>query len=170
MYKKEFYVFDQNQPIKAIIRNYQEKDIQQLIQLQERCFPPPFPSDLWWNKEQLQNHIKLFPEGALCAEINGQLVGSMTGLIVNFNQKNQHHSWESITDNGYVRNHNSEGNTLYMVDISVDPTYRKLGLGKWLMLSMYNVVIEKGLERLLGGARMPGYYKKASEMTAGKIC
>lgn len=40
------------------------------------------------------------------------------------------------------------------------------GLGKWLMLSMYDIVVHKGLERLLGGGRMPGYHKKAEEMTA----
>ena len=29
--------------------------------------------------------LPLFPEGALCIEIEGVLVGSMTGLLVDFN-------------------------------------------------------------------------------------
>jgi ribosomal protein S18 acetylase RimI-like enzyme len=165
MYHKEFFVFDQEKPLKAVVRNYNEKDFPDLINVQRECFPPPFPEDLWWNHEQLLNHITLFPEGSLCIEIDGKVVGSMTALLVDFNANHAEHTWEEITDNGYIRNHNPEGNTLYVVDISVSPQYRKLGLGKWLMFSMYEIVIHKGFERLLGGGRMPGYYKKQKEMT-----
>jgi ribosomal protein S18 acetylase RimI-like enzyme len=165
MFRKEFYVFDQDRPVPAVIRNYEEKDFPGLIRVQQESFPPPFPSELWWNTEQLHNHVTLFPEGALCIEVNGEIAGSMTGLLVDFDPDHPEHTWEEITDNGYIRNHNPNGNTLYVVDISVRPSYRKLGLGKWLMLSMYDVVVHKGLERLLGGGRMPGYRKKANEMT-----
>lgn len=109
--------------------------------------------------------MTIFPEGALCIEVNGEIVGSMTGLIVNFDPKRPDHSWSEATDDGYIRNHNPKGNTLYVVDIGVRPAYRKLGLGKWLMFSMYDVVVHLGLERLLGGGRIPGYHKKANEMT-----
>ncbi|WP_047153288.1 GNAT family N-acetyltransferase [Aneurinibacillus tyrosinisolvens] len=166
MYRKEFYVFDQDRPIPAAIRNYEEKDFPGLIRIQTESFPPPFPSELWWNEEQLHNHVTLFPEGALCIEVDGEIAGSMTGLLVDFDPNHAEHMWEEVTDHGYIRNHNPHGNTLYVVDISVRPSYRKLGLGKWLMLSMYDVVVHKGLDRLLGGGRMPGYHKKANEMTA----
>lgn len=166
MYRKELYVFQEDQPIPCIIRNYQVSDIPELIRIQQESFPPPFPADLWWNEEQLRNHITYFPEGALCIEVDGVLAGSMTGCIVQFDPAHPNHTWEEITDNGYIRTHNPDGNTLYVVDISVRPKYRKLGLGKWLMLSMYDVVIQKGLERLVGGGRMPGYYKVAKEMSA----
>lgn len=166
MYRKDFFVFDENKPIQAIIRNYETKDFSGLIQIQQESFPPPFPSDLWWNTEQLENHVSLFPEGALCIEVNGEIAGSMTGLIVGFDPSHPEHTWEEITDNGYIRNHNPNGNTLYVVDIGVRPAFRKLGLGKWLMLSMYDVVVHSGLERLLGGGRMPGYSKKANELSA----
>ncbi len=165
MYHKEFFVFDQDKSLKAVVRNYNERDFQGLINVQKQSFPPPFPEELWWNKEQLWNHITLFPDGALCIEIEGEVVGSMTSLLVDFNGKHAQHTWEEITDNGYIRTHNPAGKTLYVVDISVSPPYRKLGLGKWLMFSMYEVVIHKGFERLLGGGRMPGYHTKRNEMT-----
>lgn len=163
---KQLYVFHDDRPIPATIRNYEEKDIDALIRIQQESFPPPFPSELWWNKEQLMNHITLFPERTLCVEVDGEVVGSMTGLIVNFHPSDADHTWEEITDNGYIRNHNRNGNTLYVVDIGVRPAYRKLGLGKWLMQSMYEVVVHQKLERLLGGSRMPGYHRYANEMTA----
>src|SRR5690606_9829823 len=80
--------------------------------------------------------------------------------------KELNHTWEEITDNGYIRNHDNNGNTLYVVDLCVRPKYRNLDLGKLLMHSMYELVIYKDLDRLLGGGRMPGYHKYAGEWTA----
>ncbi|NHM33320.1 GNAT family N-acetyltransferase [Neobacillus terrae] len=165
MYKSEFYVFEQNRPISICIRNYNEKDFDELINIQAECFPPPFPSELLWNKEQLINHVSLFSEGALCVVVNEELAGSLTGMCIDFQPESPEHTWEEITDRGYIRNHNPDGNTLYIVDISVRPKFRKLGLGKLMMQAMYHVVIQKGLVRLLGGARMPSYHKHADKMT-----
>jgi ribosomal protein S18 acetylase RimI-like enzyme len=160
------YVFDGDRPVRAVIRNYTEADFAALIDVQRESFPPPFPSELWWNREQLSNHVALFPEGALCVEVEGEVAGSITGLLVDFDPAHADHTWEEITDSGYIRNHRPDGNTLYIVDICVRPKHRKLGLGKWLMQSMYEVVVHKGLTRLLGGGRMPGYHKVAGEMSA----
>ncbi|WP_449619902.1 GNAT family N-acetyltransferase [Robertmurraya sp. Marseille-Q9965] len=165
-YQSEFYVFDDGKPLPAVIRNYNTNDFDELIQIQAECFPPPFPSELWWNKEQLTNHTTLFPDGALCMEIDGELAGSLTGLIVNFDPNHPQHTWDEVTDRGYIRNHQPDGNTLYIVDISVRPKFRKLGLGKLMMQAMYHLVIEKELDRLLGGGRMPGYHKFAETLSA----
>lgn len=164
MYYKEQYFHDSEKTYKGKIRSYKEADIPDLIQVQKESFPPPFPQELWWNEEQLKSHISRFPDGALCIEIEGEVAGSMTGLIVDL-MSGEQHTWEEITDNGYIRNHRPYGNTLYVVDICVKPKFRKLGLGKWLMLSMYEVVIHHKLEKLAGGGRMPGFHKVANEMS-----
>lgn len=164
MYKKEQYLYTNEKNVKVIIRNYEKKDFKELIQIQKESFPPPFPSDLWWNEEQLTNHVTHFSEGALCAEINGVLAGSITGLLVDFDPEHPKHTWEEITDNGYIKTHKKNGNTLYIVDICIRPSYRKLDLGKLLMQSMYETVIQLKLSRLLGGGRMPGYHKFSEEM------
>lgn len=156
-YYKEFFIFRNDKPVKAIIRSYTQKDFNDLIQIQKESFPPPFPSELWWNKKQLQNHITLFPEGALCIEIEGVICGSITSLIVDMNNKVSH-TWEAITDNGYISNHNEKGNTLYVVDICVTPSCRSLGIGKLLMQSLYELVIHKDLLQLQAGCRIPGYH------------
>ena len=165
MFYKELYVYDSNNPVKATIRNYQKDDFDQLIQVQKEAFPPPFPEELLWNTEQLTNHISLFPDGALCVEIGGRIAGSITGLIVHLSDGDEDHPWAEITDNGYIRNHDPEGNTLYIVDICISPAYRKLGLGKWMMQAMYETVVQLGLKRLLGGGRMPGYHLHSSELS-----
>ncbi|YBZ91856.1 GNAT family N-acetyltransferase [Bacillus sp. AK031] len=168
MYKKDLYVFDSHRPVAAVIRNYQKEDFQALIQIQKESFPPPFPSELWWNERQLKNHISLFPQGALCIEVEGEIAGSITGMITHFDPQNIQHTWSEVTDDGYITTHDPEGNSLYIVDIGVSPRFRGLGLGKAMMQSMYEIVIELKLERLLGGGRMPGFSNVAGEMTASE--
>lgn len=165
MYWKEFYAYAGDKPVKAIIRNYRSEDFAELIDIQRESFPPPFPSELWWNEGQLSNHVVLFPEGALCVEVDGRLVGSMTGMLIDFDPAHPGHTWEEITDGGYIRNHQPYGDTLYIVDICVRPAYRAYGFGKSLMQSMYDVVVHLGLKRLLGAGRMPGYGQVADQLT-----
>ncbi|WNR44386.1 GNAT family N-acetyltransferase [Paenibacillus roseipurpureus] len=166
--RKQLYVFDGDTPIEAVIRTYGEADFDALIRVQQVSFPPPFPSELWWTKDQLREHVTRFPEGALCVEVAGQVVGSITGLRVDSERMAGagDHSWSTVTDDGYIRTHQPDGDTLYIVDVCIMPAYRKLGLGKWLMQSMYEVVVQLGMARLLGGGRMPGYHKVAETMSA----
>ncbi|MFF2089711.1 GNAT family N-acetyltransferase [Paenibacillus sp. NPDC058174] len=166
---KSFYVFNgingKAVPVKAVIRQYTERDFEAMIDVQRVSFPPPYPEELWWSREQMIEHISRFPQGALCAEIDGRIVGSMTGLMIDMKNYGHDHSWETITDNGYIRNHNPNGDTLYVADICVIPEYRKTGIGKWLMQSMYETVVQLGLGRLLGAGRMPGYHLHAAELS-----
>lgn len=164
---KRLYVFDGSRPKEAIIRTYGPSDFDALIEVQRESFPPPFPSELWWNKEQLTEHVIRFPQGALCVEIEGRIVGSITGLLVNSAalDASEVHNWVAVTDDGYIRNHAPDGDTLYIVDICIRPSYRTYGLGKWLMQSMYEIVVQLGLAKLLGGGRMPGYGKHADTTT-----
>ncbi|MDT9023709.1 GNAT family N-acetyltransferase [Rossellomorea yichunensis] len=163
MYMKEQYVFRNDQIYKAVIRNYSKDDFDDMISVQKRAFPPPIPSELWWNKDQLAHHLSHFPLGAMCVEVDGKLVGSMTSLIVDFDPLEPHHTWEDITDDGYIRTHNENGNTLYVVDLCIDPDYRGFKLGKVLMNAMFEIVVHLKLDRLLGGGRIPTYHKVAKD-------
>ncbi|MCE4047872.1 GNAT family N-acetyltransferase [Bacillus sp. Au-Bac7] len=164
-YSSSFYIYEGNKLKKCKVRNYQEADFAELIKIQEECFPPPFPSELWWTKAQLASHIAIFSDGAICVEVDGILAGSITSLCVDYDEKHPHHSWSELTDDGNITTHNPNGNAIYIVDISIRPAFRSLGLGKIMMQSMYQIVIEKNLDRLLGGGRMPGYRKWADQLT-----
>jgi len=148
-----------------IIRPYTEADFDSLIKLQRACFPPPFPDELLWNEDQLKEHVIRFPQGAICAEIDQQVVGSMTTLLTTYHLGDQH-TWSEVTDHGYIRNHNPQGNTLYVVDISVHPDFRSSGIGRRLLQAMYYLVVELKIDRLLGGGRMPNYHLYADKLTA----
>ena len=165
MYRKSQYVFQEGKPVLATLRNYGVDDFDGLIEIQSESFPPPFPSELWWNREQLMSHVELYPQGAICVEIEGVLVGSITGLLVDFDPEIPLHTWEEVTDSGYIRTHLPDGKTLYIVDVSVKPAFRKLDLGKLLIQSIYERVIEDKLERVLGGGRMSGYHLHSDSLS-----
>ncbi|WP_432363859.1 GNAT family N-acetyltransferase [Sporosarcina sp. UB5] len=151
--------------IPVVVRNYTREDFAAMVALQAECFPPPFPEELWWNEEQLENHVSLFPKGAICVEHNGRLIGSLTALRVNVNPNEPEHTWEDVTDGGYIRTHIPGGDTLYIVDICISPEFRKAGLGKWMMQAIYQLAVKLDVERVLGGGRMPGYGKVAGTMS-----
>lgn len=161
---KRLFVTDGARMVPAVIRSYGFDDFEGLIDVQAKSFPPPYPSELWWNEEQLAEHVRRFPEGALCVEIGGAIVGSITGLRLTMTGGDGH-DWATVSDDGYIRNHEPDGDTLYVIDICVVPEYRKFGLGKWLMQSMYETVVHVGCRRLLGGGRMPGYSRATGELT-----
>ena len=166
MYKKQQYVFKDGRPVMATIRTYTEADFPGLIDVQRESFPPPFPPDLLWDEQQLKNHITLYPEGAICVEIDGEIAGSMTAMLTTFDPAGPSHTWEEMTDSGSIRTHDPEGNSLYVVDIGIKPKFRQLKLGKLLMEAMYERVAADGIERLIGGGRMPGYHRYAEQLTA----
>uniref|UniRef100_UPI00403F1AA1 GNAT family N-acetyltransferase n=1 Tax=Paenibacillus sp. FSL R7-0272 TaxID=2921679 RepID=UPI00403F1AA1 len=151
----------------AVIRNYVAHDFEELIRIQAESFPPPYPEDLLWNQEQLSSHIQHYPEGAICIEVDGELAGSMTSLRMQWDAAHPpSHTWAEVTDDGYIRNHQPDGNTLYIVDLCVRPKYRKWGLAQLMMQAMYHLVIAQGVDRLLGAGRMPGYHQVAEQMSA----
>lgn len=168
MYYKSFYAFEGKTPVPVAIRQYNEEDFAELIVIQAEAFPPPYPPEALWNREQLFNHVTLFPEGALCVEVDGELAGSVTALKILYEQggAGARHSWSEVTADGYLTTHTPDGNALYIADLCVRPKFRKLGLGKELVQSLYHVVVEQKLERLLGAGRMPGYHLQAERMSA----
>lgn len=170
LYRKEMYIAgpDRNgRPAKAVIRSYAAADFDELIRIQAESFPPPYPEELLWNHEQLTSHIVHYPYGAICIEVDGELAGSMTSLRMNWDPDHPaEHTWAEVTDDGYIRNHQPDGNTLYIVDLCVRPKYRKWGLAQLMMQAMYHLVIAQGMDRLLGAGRMPGYHLVAGQMSA----
>ncbi|AIY04676.1 GCN5-related N-acetyltransferase [Planococcus sp. PAMC 21323] len=166
MYKKKQYVFNDNKSVLVEIRQYTKSDFPALMAIQKESFPPPFPVELLWNSEQLTNHTELFPKGAICIEVEGEMAGSITTLLTDFDPEQPKHTWEDVTDNGYIRNHNPEGKTLYIVDICIRPKYRSLKLGQLLMQAMYERVVHDKLDRVLGGGRMPRFHEFSNRLTA----
>ena len=42
------------------------------------------------------------------------------------------HNWKVVADEGYIRNHKAKGDTLYGIEIMVDPEFRGMKLSRRL--------------------------------------
>ncbi len=145
-----------------VIRPIRIDDYDQLIALQLKCFPGMKP----WRREQLESQLSLFPEGQLCIEYGESLVASSSSLIIDFDLYGERHSWREIADEGFIRNHNPEGETLYGIEIMVDPEYRGMKLARRLYQARKDLVRDKNLMRIVLGGRIPGYADHQNKMSA----
>ena len=137
-------------------------DYQAVAELQRRCFPGMKP----WLPEQFESQLATFPEGQLGVEYQGRLVASSSSLIVDFSQYSEWHNWKNIADNGFIRNHDPAGDTLYGIEIMVDPKYRGLKLARRLYEERKRLARERNLVRIMIGGRIPGYGAHAARLTA----
>ncbi|MFZ5814713.1 MAG: GNAT family N-acetyltransferase [Bacillota bacterium] len=164
--------------MKITVRPYTLADWEALFRIQRECFPPPYPEEQLWSRAQIESHIRLFPEGALCAEVDGEVVGSCTSLIIRFDPAHPHHSWSEVTADGYITTHDPQGDSLYGVDMAVRPDFRGRGVARAMYQARFDLVRRLGLTRFMAGGRMPGYHRYAdrlspeqyaAEVVAGRI-
>ncbi|CAG9621778.1 carbon-nitrogen hydrolase family protein [Sutcliffiella rhizosphaerae] len=146
---------------RMIIRNIEMKDIDDIIALQHLCFPGMEP----WKREHLESHLNMFPDGQLCAEYDGQIIGSCSSLLINFDEYDDRHTWDDITDEGYITNHNPDGYNLYGIEVMVHPEYRRMKVGHRLYEARKDLARRLNLKSIIIGGRIPFYHKYADEMS-----
>jgi ribosomal protein S18 acetylase RimI-like enzyme len=147
---------------KLILRTLQIGDYEQVVKLQLNCFQGMWP----WSLEQIASQLEVFPEGQICIEYQGEIIASSSSLILDFDMYGESHRWQEISDTGHIRNHNPSGNTLYGIEIMVDPRYRGMKLARRLYDARKKLAREKNLVRILLGGRIPGYAQNQDHMTA----
>jgi predicted amidohydrolase/ribosomal protein S18 acetylase RimI-like enzyme len=145
-----------------IVRPIRLEDYDQIVGLQLKSFPDMKP----WSKEQIESQLATFPEGQICIEYQGRIVASSSSLILDFAMYADWHNWREIADSGFIRNHNPEGNTLYGIEIMVDPDFRGMRLARRLYDARKKMAREKNLMRIVLGGRIPGYHQHKDQMTA----
>ncbi|RTQ50040.1 GNAT family N-acetyltransferase [Hymenobacter gummosus] len=121
-----------------------------------------------WEQDEYNNLLKKFPEGQICIEDNGRVVAAALAIIVQYSDFGDRHTYAKITGNGKFNTHNPDGDTLYGVDVFVDPEYRNLRLGRRLYDARKELCENLNLRAMVAGGRIPGYAKYADEMTPQK--
>jgi len=139
-------------------------DYQNIIKLQEKCFP----GMKTWTIEQFSSQINIFPEGQIAVEYNGVIVASSSSLIVDFTLYSDWQDWHIIADNGFIINHNFEGNTLYGIEIMVSPEYRGMKLARRLYDARKELVKKYNLEKIIIGGRIPGFYEYSKKLSVNQ--
>ena len=147
---------------KTIVRQLRWEDFDRLVALQLLCFPR-MPT---WREEHFRSQLSHFSEGQLGVEIDGELVASSSSLIVDFSDYRDWHDWNAVSDRGFIRNHDPEGDTLYGIEIMVHPGYRGRRLARRLYDARKALCTERNLARIVIGGRVPGYTQHKEQMSA----
>lgn len=149
---------------KIIVRQIEISDYDAIVEMQLKCFPGMEP----WQKEQIESQLEVFPEGQLCVEYQGRVVASSCCLMVDFDLYTDWHNWKAISDNGYIRNHQNDGDTVYGIEIMVHPDFRGLRLARRLYNARKDIARRKNAMRIIIGGRIPGYGAHADKLTAAE--
>jgi len=151
----------------ATLRLAQLTDIPQLIALNKLCFPSMVENNVVWNKGHLRSHQRIFPEGQIVVEHQGEVVGAVASLIVHLGlDPYRAHTYAGITDGGYFHNHDPQGDTLYGADVYVHPDWRGAGIGHQLYEARRKLCQNYNLRRILAGGRIHNFVEYADAMTA----
>lgn len=147
---------------KITVRQMREEDIDEIVELANLSFGIP---GVAFEREHYESHIRIFPEGQFCVEYDGKIVGSCSSLIVNFDEYGEEHTFDEICGNGYIENHNPNGENLYGIDVVVHPDYQGLKIGRRLYEARRKLCRQLNLKSILFGGRMPNYHKYADKLT-----
>ncbi len=119
-----------------------------------------------WTEEEIGQLITRFPEGQICIEDNGVAVAIALSLIIDFSLFGEQHSYEQIVRGGTFKSHDPEGDYLYGIDVSVDPEYQGMRLGRRLYDARKELAENLNLKGILLGGRISDYHKFSGEMSA----
>lgn len=151
------------------VRPLEAPDFPQVMALSERIYGP----GMGWSAAQLQSHLDVFPEGQLVSvvpeEDGDRLLGMAASLIIDWDDYEMTDTWRTFTDAGMFTNHDPvKGRTLYGAEVMTDPAERGRGIGSALYRARQKLVERLDLVRIRAGARLRGYHRFASRMTAAE--
>jgi GNAT superfamily N-acetyltransferase len=127
-----------------------------------------YPETRPWRADQLESHLRIFPDGQLVAVTEDErVVGVASSLIILWSDYEMTKGWADFTDRGMFTNHDPErGRTLYGAEVMVDPAEQRSGIGHLLYAARRELARRNGLLRIRAGARLRGYGDHATEMDA----
>jgi len=151
--------------IEVVVRPTEPGDFDAIVEMSRAVYPGSPP----WTVAQLVSHRDHFPEGQLVAAdaTSGRIAGMASSLVILWDDYAPAASWRDFTDAGMFTNHDPEqGRTLYGAEVMVHPDLQGRGIGKALYAARRELVRRLGLLRIRAGARLRGYHRYASTMSA----
>lgn len=146
---------------RLIVRQLRRSDLAAIAKIHEVAFPG-VPS---WSKEQFSNHLRVFPEGQIGVELDGELVATSASMLVEGSAYQDPHTYRQVSDSGTMNTHDPEGDTLYALDIAVHPRLRGLRMARRVYDARKQLVRTRNLRGIMFGGRIPGYHQHATELS-----
>ena len=136
-----------------LVRPLTMADFDAVVRLQQSGFPGMRP----WTRAEFENHLRRFPEGQIGVEVEGQLVGSSSSLVLDLDEFAGAHSWNRMTAQGTIDTHDPDGDTLYGIEVVVDPAFRGMRIGRRIYDARKALARHLNLRRMMIGGRLPGF-------------
>ncbi|MBE2222396.1 MAG: GNAT family N-acetyltransferase [Anaerolineae bacterium] len=159
---------DTNKPRRKriTIRQAEAADIPNLIQCHKAVYGDLYEDAELYGKRKYELQLSAFPQGQVIAELDGQIVGYTTSLIVQLDDEDHWYTYSEITGSGTFSTHTPSGDTLYGADIAVHPDFRQRGISKRLYKKRLQLLKKYNLRRMVAHGRIPDYYRVSGKMTA----
>ncbi|MBO6935174.1 MAG: bifunctional GNAT family N-acetyltransferase/carbon-nitrogen hydrolase family protein [Deltaproteobacteria bacterium] len=138
------------------VRRWQPEDLGAIIACQKAAWPE-YPDGEQYGRRTLRLAFAAFPEGQLLAEIDGEVVGYATSVIVDLPAPLEQYSFDELTGQGTFSTHTAEGDTLYGADIAVHPDWRGQRVAAKLYQARKRLLRKHNLRRMVAFGRLPGY-------------
>lgn len=142
------------------IINTQPEHVYALAKLQKIVFPTLSPEELFTPQKYLR-HLELFPEGQFIAVVHQDgkevVVGATSTFRTKFDFAHIQHTYIEKISDGWLTNHDPDGEWLYGVDMSVHPQYRGRRIARRFYDARKALVRQLHMRGELAGALLPGY-------------
>lgn len=140
-----------------ILRPMMASDVEAVVALQALAFPPPFDPEYHWEASHLLAHLDRFADGQFVVEAAGEVIASSSNMRISEPTWDRHGSWIDTVGGPNLENHDSLGSTLYGLDISVHPDYRRQGVGRLIYHARFDYVRNRRLRRYGTACRIPDW-------------
>ncbi|MFU8783740.1 GNAT family N-acetyltransferase [Aliidiomarina sp.] len=147
------------------LRNLRDEDYPQLKQLMDRVYDDIGGA---WEEHTIHALIRDFPEGQICLEDNGVIVGVALTVQVIYDKFSNPHQYDDLLSKRDKILNQAEGDALYGLDVLIHPDYRGYRLGRRLYDARKELCIQQNLKAILAGGRIVNFHKYADEITASQ--
>ncbi|WP_428772895.1 GNAT family N-acetyltransferase [Vibrio sp.] len=147
---------------KLSLRTIEPNDYPELAELMNLVFPDVGGA---WPRITIMDLIHQFPDGQICIEYEGKIVGAALTIKVDYNRFSLPHVYTDIISENNVIQNQVTGDAMYGLDVFVHPDYRGLRLGRRLYDARKELCRNKNFKAILAGGRIPNYHQYADELS-----